>query len=135
MNSMNKENKETGYALMKKEKETLKPIKGRKSMSSKDINENTTTPFNFSLPLSITNLNNLKHNDKEEEGITMLTSPQNINRFIQVYSCRSRAGNQMDGSRKTNQDSFLEQTKIFGLDEFSVFGVYDGHGIGLVNLI
>ena len=34
-----------------------------------------------------------------------------------------------DGNYKTNQDSFLIKTKIFDLNNYSVFGVFDGHGM------
>jgi len=41
---------------------------------------------------------------------------------------KSKAGRLYDGSSKTNQDSYLIKTNIFHLDNFSIFGVFDGHG-------
>jgi hypothetical protein len=41
---------------------------------------------------------------------------------------KSRAGNSPGGARKTNQDSYLSITNVCGLEEFSIFAVFDGHG-------
>lgn len=49
--------------------------------------------------------------------------------FIQKYACKSKAGMTYDGSTKINQDSYLIKTKIFELENFHVFGVFDGHGV------
>lgn len=48
--------------------------------------------------------------------------------MISQIAFKSRAGNSPGGARKTNQDSFLSKTSILGLDEFSIFAVFDGHG-------
>jgi serine/threonine protein phosphatase PrpC len=45
-----------------------------------------------------------------------------------MLASKSRAGNSPGGARKTNQDSFISITNILGLDEFHIFGVFDGHG-------
>lgn len=52
----------------------------------------------------------------------------NTQNFIKRFSGKSKAGRTFDGKPKTNQDSFLIKTRIFNLDNFSIFGVYDGHG-------
>jgi serine/threonine protein phosphatase PrpC len=49
--------------------------------------------------------------------------------LIGKYAFKSKAGMTFDGNIKTNQDSFLAKTKIFGLENYSVFGVFDGHGM------
>ncbi len=124
----------------KNEKEAVKHLKPRKFGGNANFNETTTSPFNPNNSININNLstssvnnyiNNYSINGKkygEDSGITSFTSQQNVNPNIQVYSCRSRAGNQPDGSRKTNQDSYLAKTQLLNLDEYCVFGVYDGHG-------
>lgn len=45
------------------------------------------------------------------------------------YSCQTKAGTNVNGYMKTNQDSYLSKHKIFGLSNFSLFGVFDGHGM------
>ena len=47
---------------------------------------------------------------------------------IKNYAVKSKAGVNYEGKQKINQDSYLIKTNIFGLDSFSLFGVYDGHG-------
>ncbi len=132
INTLTKDSKEnTANNYSRKEKEIgLKPIKARKAISNKELSETTASTFN--LPPSITNIAKVENKTKEvkdEVGITGFNSQQNFNKYIQVYSCRSRAGNQVDGSRKTNQDSYLESTNILNIEDFCVFGVYDGHGM------
>jgi serine/threonine protein phosphatase PrpC len=48
--------------------------------------------------------------------------------YIAQIGFKTRAGNAPGGARKTNQDSYLIATNILGLDEFSIFAVFDGHG-------
>lgn len=48
--------------------------------------------------------------------------------IIAQIAYKSRAGNSPGGARKTNQDSFLSATNILGLEDFSIFAVFDGHG-------
>ena len=48
--------------------------------------------------------------------------------IIAQIAYKSRAGNSPGGARKTNQDSFLSVTNILGLEDFSIFAVFDGHG-------
>jgi len=51
------------------------------------------------------------------------------NHVVGTIGFKSRAGNAPGGARKTNQDSYLSATNILGLDDFSIFAVFDGHGI------
>ena len=132
MNSISKDMNSNSHPK-RETKETLKPIKPRKFNSFKEV-ENTTSSLNYPLNLNIVKIEKKKDiytqkENKEEYGITGYNSLQNVNKYIQVISCKSRAGNQVDGSRKTNQDSFLINTNILNLEEYCSFGVYDGHGI------
>ncbi len=45
-----------------------------------------------------------------------------------VFVAKSKAGRQYDGSTKTNQDSYLIKNKVLNLDNYAIFGVFDGHG-------
>lgn len=51
------------------------------------------------------------------------------NCFIKSYTSKTKAGTNADGAKKTNQDSFIAKTNIFGCDNFALFSVFDGHGI------
>ncbi len=51
-----------------------------------------------------------------------------VNTQIWKYSVKSRAGNNCDGTRKINQDSYIAQPKIINFEDYSGFGVFDGHG-------
>ena len=121
MSSLSRDNN-----IKKEGKELLKPIKPRKAVSNnKDNFDSSLSVSAFNFP----NINLIKLNkEKDEFGITGRTSSSNVNSKIHVFSCRSRAGNQVDGSRKTNQDSYLANTKILNVEDFCTFGVYDGHG-------
>lgn len=47
---------------------------------------------------------------------------------ISSVSYRSQAGKVSSFKSKTNQDSFLIANKVLGIDDFSIYGVFDGHG-------
>jgi len=98
-------------------------MKLKRIYGNRELNE-TTSEFNF----PIVNFARVEIKEKDTPGISSFTSTQNINKYINQYSCRSRAGNQVSGTRKTNQDSYLANTSIMNLNEFCIFGVYDGHG-------
>lgn len=44
------------------------------------------------------------------------------------FVAKSKAGRQYNGTTKTNQDSYLIKNKVLGLDNYAIFGVFDGHG-------
>ena len=48
---------------------------------------------------------------------------------IRDYYGKTEAGTNIFGKSKINQDSFLTLLNIYNLKNFSVFGVFDGHGI------
>lgn len=49
--------------------------------------------------------------------------------ILSKYSCKSKPGYTINGTLKTNQDSYMAKNKILGLTNFSIFGVFDGHGV------
>lgn len=76
--------------------------------------------------LNFSNGINSLYEDSERE-VGNLTSRKPI--VINKYSSKSKQGMSFDGNYKTNQDSFLIKTKIFDLNNYFVFGVFDGHGM------
>jgi len=48
---------------------------------------------------------------------------------IRVFNVKSRAGMNYDGTRKTNQDNYISKTNLLGLEDYHIFGVFDGHGL------
>jgi len=128
MNSLSKDS----HSMPLRNSKELKPIKPRKFVSNKEVNDMiSTSSFNFQPNINIIKV----EKEKEEIGMTGYNSQHNVNKYIQVYSCKSRAGNQVDGSRKTNQDSYMANQRILNLDDYISFGVYDGHGMFLFLLI
>ena len=51
------------------------------------------------------------------------------NTIIKDYYCKTEAGRDLLGKTKINQDSYLSLLNIYNLKNFSVFAVFDGHGI------
>lgn len=52
-----------------------------------------------------------------------------VSNYIKVFTVKSRAGMNYDGARKTNQDNFIAKTNLLNLDDYHIFGVFDGHGL------
>ena len=48
---------------------------------------------------------------------------------INCFASKSKSGKDYTGAKKVNQDSYLLKTSVFGLEDYCVFGVYDGHGM------
>jgi hypothetical protein len=65
----------------------------------------------------------------EESKETFSTSTVQAKNYIKCFSSRSRAGMTYEGTKKTNQDSYITCTDVLGLNDFHLFGVMDGHGI------
>ncbi len=66
---------------------------------------------------------------------TILPKSLNLNKVINKYKSRlicyskkSKGGTDILGNDKINQDNYLCLNKIYGLKNYSVFGVFDGHG-------
>jgi serine/threonine protein phosphatase PrpC len=49
--------------------------------------------------------------------------------FTTTQTSRTKAGRTYLGKTKINQDSYLVRTKIFNLENFNIYGVFDGHGM------
>lgn len=71
----------------------------------------------------IQKLNNMQNIKEKKHHNTIYKS------ILKKYSCKSKPGYSINGTVKTNQDSFLSKNKIFGLNNYSIFGVFDGHGV------
>lgn len=53
----------------------------------------------------------------------------NVTNIIRIFNVKSRAGMNYDGTRKTNQDNYISKTNLLGLEDYHIFGVFDGHGL------
>jgi serine/threonine protein phosphatase PrpC len=52
-----------------------------------------------------------------------------VSSIIRIFCVKTRAGVNYDGTRKTNQDNFISKTNLLNLEDYHVFGVFDGHGL------
>ena len=75
------------------------------------------------------NFSDLNESLRMEKNITINKGVNNYNSIIKDYCCRSEAGTDIFGKLKTNQDSYLSLFNIYNLKNYSVFGIFDGHGI------
>ena len=62
--------------------------------------------------------------ENQDELFTRLTTS-----YIKKVVSKSKPGVNYEGISKTNQDSYLVKQNIFSLPNFSIFGVFDGHGL------
>jgi serine/threonine protein phosphatase PrpC len=124
----------------KKEKENreLTPNNSRKFILIKDSSDkNLISSINKKRKLSQNNISSsnreiIIHNE-DYEGSSKMNISNNIVTtkkplMINKHGIKTKPGMTSDGNYKTNQDSFLTKTKIFNLENYSVFGVFDGHG-------
>lgn len=65
----------------------------------------------------------------KRQSIAVETGKQAETSRINCFASKSKAGKDYTGARKTNQDSCLVKTSVLGLNDFLIFGVYDGHGM------
>ena len=72
----------------------------------------------------------LNNNNSENEINEIKKDIKNSNNktVLLKFACRTKAGKDLTGQTKTNQDNFLSKNKIFNLSNYSVFAVFDGHG-------
>lgn len=74
---------------------------------------------NFNEEIEIQNGDNKDNNMEEKRNFTL----------VKKVSFKSRPGVNFEGIVKTNQDALLVKRNIFNLNNFSIFGVFDGHGL------
>jgi len=65
------------------------------------------------------------NNDKERELLNELEYKSNV----KGYYFKSRPGNEVGGASKINQDNYLVCSNVLSLDNYHIFGVFDGHGV------
>ena len=66
---------------------------------------------------------------KTNLSLNEIVNPKNTkSKIIKRISGKSINGRQSDGKDKINQDSFLIKNELLGNDDFSLIGVFDGHG-------
>jgi hypothetical protein len=72
--------------------------------------------------------NNSKHNLESRREAKEKNENQ-VSKYIKLFTVKSKAGMNYDGTRKTNQDNFIAKTNLLGMDDYHIFGVFDGHGL------
>jgi serine/threonine protein phosphatase PrpC len=65
--------------------------------------------------------------------LPVITKPLENNEFIKKAFVKSAQGTNNLGMKKINQDSYLVKRNLLGLENYSIFSVFDGHGIYLSN--
>jgi serine/threonine protein phosphatase PrpC len=75
------------------------------------------------------NLIKLKRIPSDEKSTDTIDSEENLNyKIISNLAYRTQAGMNGEGITKINQDSHVVSENIFGLENFNIYGVLDGHG-------
>jgi hypothetical protein len=63
-------------------------------------------------------------NNKEENKLN--------SKIISNLALKTKPGTNDYGFTKTNQDNYIMAENIFSMDNYSIFGVLDGHGINFI---
>ena len=73
-----------------------------------------------------------KNNSRREKGKEKINEKkqEKKEKIIYVKTCKgiTLAGRNEKGIKKTNQDTFLIENNVNGIENFNIFGVLDGHG-------
>ena len=111
------------------------------NFSNNNNNSNSSNSNNTSLSPLIKGKRNNKPNNHNNHSHSLninnksayiSCSDNNNNKYkstLLKYSCKSKAGHNITGAIKINQDNWLAKNRIFGYTNFSIFAVFDGHGI------
>jgi len=70
-------------------------------------------------------------NASKEKNIKIIKPTDSVktNNNLKIsYGSKSKTGLNKSGNKKINQDSFLIKTSILNIKDYSMFGVFDGHG-------
>jgi hypothetical protein len=71
----------------------------------------------------------IKNNEKSNEiKLHMIEDVEGTNGRISQLQVKSQAGKNEYRRIKTNQDNYILNERIFGID-YNIVGVFDGHGI------
>lgn len=129
----------------KKQQKEKKPLRRQLTVVSADVKETNDKKLFHKSELEDQG-GIIQFNEAEPEKILQLISMLNKGSISKVDStnttqsqfknyksiksnfARSQAGKDDSGSFKTNQDSYMTMNKIFKLENYSIYGVFDGHG-------
>lgn len=127
--SINKENRDlTPNSLHKRSlplHERKKSFESKKGLTFLDNADSSIINISSN---NIKNITSHNYNIKNPNTNFMVRDSKGNKLFTKIYAGKSKAGRLHDGSNKTNQDSYLIKNKILNLENFSMFGVFDGHG-------
>lgn len=74
-------------------------------------------------------INSSRNNLENKKEGNELKIENHSHKLIRVFNVKTRAGMNYDGTRKTNQDNYIAKTNLLNLEDYHVFGVFDGHGL------
>jgi serine/threonine protein phosphatase PrpC len=80
-------------------------------------------------PINHSNHCHSLNNNSNSKSAYISCSENKYKSTLLKYSCKSKAGHNITGAIKINQDNCLVKNRIFGYTNFSIFAVFDGHGI------
>lgn len=109
----------------------LKCLEKPKHSSNTTFSENPKPPNNNNKKTKRISQQKINHNFSLNEN--NYNNKKNINdkepKILKKICARTKTGKYSDGKEKANnQDSFLIKSKILGNENFSLVGVFDGHG-------
>ena len=111
-----------------KKKEQLDPIKVKSSNKNiPKIDRQITLSSNKVYNIKIKKSSSI-NKEKIEKQCKLTHESEKYPELKLTYASKSKQGINISGMKKINQDSYLVKTSIFTLKDFSVFGVFDGHG-------
>ena len=120
--------RESSNQLLENESNKITKLATNKKITIDDRKTNTENKIQ-NQETNLYKVNDFKNQLKNEVKMQSKSEVNKVSNIIKLYSVKSRAGMTYDGIRKTNQDNFITNINILNLDEFHIFGVFDGHGL------
>jgi hypothetical protein len=111
---------------MSKTKRDTSPLSDNEAAVRRNISHNSIHPFHIKLKRNISDNDGGRHIDAETVEVT--EDGKIGYKIITGLYYKSQAGTNDSGVTKTNQDSHVVIENIFGLENYNIFGVLDGHG-------
>ncbi len=77
----------------------------------------------------------MNNDEKELKNAVIINKIELVEKklpIVKSYYFKTNAGKKHDGITKTNQDNYITETNFLNLEDFSIFGILDGHGKLLV---
>ena len=93
------------------------------------LNNNNNNNNNHNSMLSPLIKHNANNNNNSNNKCKYVLHSAKYRTVLTKYSCKSKAGHNISGNTKKNQDNWFAKNRVFGLSNFSIFAVFDGHGV------